>query len=94
MIKKVPILLLSGFSPLFAQDFLDPIYVTATRSQENESSSPYTSSYLDQNYLRENTHRTLPDAFQFTPGVLVQKPLLVTVRHSFADFRDARISSL
>ncbi len=73
MIKKTSLLLLSGISPLFAQDFLDPLYVTATRSEKKESSSPYTSSYLDQNFLTENTRRTLPDAFQFTPGVLVQK---------------------
>jgi hemoglobin/transferrin/lactoferrin receptor protein len=73
MFKKTSILILSGMSPLLAQDFLDPLYVTATRSEKKESTAPYATSYLDEDFLAENTRRTLPDAFQYTPGVLVQK---------------------
>ncbi len=73
MLKKTSLVLLSGASPLFAQDFLDPLVVTASRSEQKASSAPYTNSYLDAEYISENTRRTLPDALQYTPGVLVQK---------------------
>ncbi|HEX7261594.1 MAG TPA: TonB-dependent receptor plug domain-containing protein, partial [Luteolibacter sp.] len=73
MLQKTSILLISGISPLFAQDFLDPMFVTASRSQQSETTAPYTTSYLDADFLSDNTRRTLPDALQYTPGVLVQK---------------------
>ncbi len=73
MFKKTTIMLISGVSPLFAQDFLDPLFVTAARSEQSESAAPYTTAYLDADFLRENTRRTLPEALQYTPGVLVQK---------------------
>jgi hemoglobin/transferrin/lactoferrin receptor protein len=73
MLKKTSLLLLSGASPLVAQDFLDPLVVTASRSEQAASTSPYTGSYLDADFLSENRRRTLPEALQYTPGVLVQK---------------------
>lgn len=73
MLKKTSLMLLSGVTPLVAQDFLDPLVVTASRSEQAASSAPYTNRYLDADYISENTRRTLPDALQYTPGVLVQK---------------------
>ncbi len=58
---------------MLAQDFLDPLYVTATRTEQTESSAPYTTGYLDSTFLSDNTPRTVPDALQYIPGVLVQK---------------------
>lgn len=72
--RKISLLpLLALPSQLFAQNFLDPIIVTATRSTQTESSSPYTTHHLGGQELTENTRRTLPEALQYTPGVLVQK---------------------
>lgn len=73
MFKNTTIMLFAGASPLFAQDFLDPLFVTAARSEQSASTAPYTTAYLDADFLRENTRRTLPEALQYTPGVLVQK---------------------
>ena len=73
MLKKTSFVLLSGASPLLAQDFLDPLVVTASRSEQAESEVPYTTTYLDAEYISDNTRRTLPEALQYTPGVLVQK---------------------
>jgi hemoglobin/transferrin/lactoferrin receptor protein len=56
-----------------AQSFLDPLYVTAGRYAQPESTTPYTVSLLDADFLKNNTRRTLPDALQYVPGVLVQK---------------------
>ncbi len=73
MLKKTSILVISGISPLFAQDFLDPMFVTASRSEQPGTTAPYTTSYLDADFIADNTRRTLPDTLQYTPGVLVQK---------------------
>lgn len=70
-ISLFPLLVLPG--QLLAQNFLDPLVVTATRSEQTESSSPYTTHYLTAQELMENSRRTLPEALQYTPGVLVQK---------------------
>lgn len=58
---------------LQAQDILDPLIVTASRSEEKESDTPYTVEEIDKTFIEQNKRRTLPDALQFTPGVLVQK---------------------
>ena len=58
---------------LLAQNFLDPLVVTATRTAQKESSAAYTTHYVNAQDLAENTRRTLPEALQYTPGVLVQK---------------------
>ncbi|MFK7849778.1 MAG: TonB-dependent receptor plug domain-containing protein [Akkermansiaceae bacterium] len=56
-----------------AQDFLEPLIVTATRSELVAADVPYSVEVLDSNFIKENSRRTLPDALQYTPGVLVQK---------------------
>lgn len=56
-----------------AQDFLDPVIVTATRSEAQLSGVPYSATSVSAVDLSENTVRTLPDALRLTPGVLVQK---------------------
>ncbi len=58
---------------LHAQDILDPLIVTASRTETAESDTPYTVERIDAIFLQENTRRTLPEALQLTPGVLVQK---------------------
>lgn len=63
----------AAITPLAAQDLLDPLMVTATRVSEKESATPYSTEYLTAEYLRNNGRRTLPEALQYTPGVLVQK---------------------
>lgn len=72
--KKLLFLLLPlSASSAFAQDFLDPLIVTATRSDQEASESTYSTALMDADFIRDNTRRTLPDALQYTPGVLVQK---------------------
>jgi hemoglobin/transferrin/lactoferrin receptor protein len=73
MLKKTSFVLLSGIAPLFGQDFLDPLFVTATRSDQKASDAPYTTHYIDADFIRDQTRRTLPEALQYTPGILVQK---------------------
>ncbi len=70
-ISLFPLLVLP--SQLLAQNFLDPLVVTATRSEQTESRSPYTTHYLGEQELRENSRRSVAEALQYTPGVLVQK---------------------
>jgi hemoglobin/transferrin/lactoferrin receptor protein len=73
MLKKTALLVVTGATSLAAQDLLDPLVVTATRTPQAESDVPYTTSYLDADYIQDNDRRTLPDILQYTPGVLVQK---------------------
>jgi hemoglobin/transferrin/lactoferrin receptor protein len=67
-----PVLMGCG-SIAFAQNPLDPLVVTASRSEQPVREAPYSTAVISQEFLRENTRRTLPDALQYTPGVLVQK---------------------
>ncbi len=55
-----------------AQDLLNPLIVTATRTEE-EDEVPYTVEKISKELLQQQARRTLPEALQFTPGVLVQK---------------------
>ena len=73
MHKTTPLIFLIGLAPLQAQNLLDPLVVTAQRVATPLSDTPYSATSLDANYILENTRRTLPDALQYTPGVLVQK---------------------
>ncbi|MES2657300.1 MAG: TonB-dependent receptor [Verrucomicrobiota bacterium] len=73
MLKKTSFMLLSGASPLFAQDLLDPLIVTASRTEQAETTAPYTVDYIDAQFFEDNDRRTLPESLQYTPGVLVQK---------------------
>ncbi len=81
MIRKI---LLLPLLPLVAQaatpaastaepDALNPLIVTASRTEDEEKNVPYTVEEADAKYIEQNTRRTLPEALQFTPGVLVQK---------------------
>lgn len=67
------LLALALVAPLAAQDMLDPLVLTATRSASAEADLPFTVRTLDEEDLRDATRRTLPEALEFTPGVLVQK---------------------
>ncbi len=58
---------------LAAQDLLDPLFVTASRSLEPRSDAAYTVATVDEEQIGQNTRRTLPDALELVPGVLVQK---------------------
>jgi hemoglobin/transferrin/lactoferrin receptor protein len=72
--KSYPTLaLLAAITPLSAQDFLDPLVITATRSSTALGDVPYSGTYFSSEDFREYTVRTLPDALRYTPGVLVQK---------------------
>ena len=59
--------------PVFAQDFLNPLVVTASRTGRDLSDSAYSTSVLDADFLRDTGRRTMPEALQYVPGVLVQK---------------------
>jgi len=69
----IPLILLFAAIPISAQDFLDPLVVTATRTGMSAEDSPYAIELLDSDFIRESARRTIPDALQYTPGVLVQK---------------------
>lgn len=56
-----------------AQDLLEPLYVTASRSSQIIGDVPYSATYLDADDLAEDNRRTLPKALLYTPGVLVQQ---------------------
>ncbi len=58
---------------IHAQDALDPLILTASRTEIPESESPYWVDSIDQTYIQQNSRRTLPEALQFVPGVLIQK---------------------
>ena len=70
---KTPFLLVAASSLSFSQDFLDPLIVTASRIEQRENMVPYSTAYIDSEMIREEARRTLPEALQYTPGVLVQK---------------------
>ncbi len=73
MSRITPLVLLTAISPLIAQDFLSPLVVTASRTEESAQRAAYTMALIDSNFIRDETRRTLPDALLYTPGVLVQK---------------------
>ncbi|MEI6676635.1 MAG: TonB-dependent receptor [Verrucomicrobiota bacterium] len=68
-----PLILFAGLVPLHAQNLLDPLVVTAERVPSAVSDTPYAASSLDADFIHDTSRRTLPDALQYTPGVLVQK---------------------
>ncbi len=73
MLKSVFISTFSGFSLLSAQESLNPLIVTATRTAQSEKTVAYTTHTLGADFFQQNAVRTLPEAFQYVPGVLVQK---------------------
>jgi hemoglobin/transferrin/lactoferrin receptor protein len=60
-------------SAAMAQDVLDPLVVTASRTDLSLRDIAYTTSVLDSREIRDETRRTVPEALQLVPGVLVQK---------------------
>ena len=68
----LPLTLLASIVTGTAQDFLDPLVITATRS-ENTQFLPYSVANITEETMRDQARRTLPEALQYTPGVLVQK---------------------
>jgi hemoglobin/transferrin/lactoferrin receptor protein len=73
MRTRLPLALFSMSTTAFAQNFLDPLIVTASRTESSIGAAPYTGSHFSSEEFRENTVRTLPDALRYVPGVLVQK---------------------
>lgn len=73
LMKTPALLLAAAISPAAAQDFLNPLFVTASRFEQAESASAFSTSRIDADFILENNRRTLPDTLQYTPGVLVQK---------------------
>jgi len=69
----LPTVMLAALSSGHSQDFLEPMLVTASRLEQPESSAPFSTAYINADFIRDNNRRTLPEALQFTPGVLVQK---------------------
>lgn len=59
--------------PLFAQEMLPELVVTASRTNEKIEDVPYTTEVIDSDELLAKATRTLPQAFLDTPGVLVQQ---------------------
>ncbi len=59
--------------PLIAQEALPELVVTASRTTENTSETPYSAAVFTAEDLQKNAVRSLPDALSDTPGVLVQK---------------------
>lgn len=58
---------------LAGQDVLDPLLLTASRTLEPRSEATHTVSWIDEAQIEDNLRRTVPDALQLVPGVLVQK---------------------
>lgn len=70
---RIALVTVAAALPATAQDYLDPLVITATRTASPLLEVPYTLEVVDAGFIRDNTLRTLPEALQFTPGVLVQK---------------------
>lgn len=73
MKDTIPIILFAGLSPLHAQNLLDPLVVTGSRIETALSETPYSAARIDADFIRDTERRTIPDALQYTSGVLVQK---------------------
>jgi hemoglobin/transferrin/lactoferrin receptor protein len=72
MKTPLSLLLFAAITSVSAQDFLDPLVITASRSEQNRF-LPYSVATISKDWMRDQARRTLPDALQYTPGVLVQK---------------------
>ena len=70
---RLALLLLSAGVPLMAQDFLEPLVVTTGRIDQAVEDAPYTVDFIDGGVFTEGGRRSLPEALEHVPGVLVQK---------------------
>lgn len=59
--------------PLFAQEELPEMVVTASRTSRPLLELPYSATTITARQIEEFNDRTIPEALEFTPGVLVQK---------------------
>ena len=66
-------LLFFACAPLAAQDFLEPLVVTTGRVDRAVDDVPYTVDYIDGSVFTAGGRRSLPEALEHVPGVLVQK---------------------
>lgn len=73
MNQTAPLLLLASLAQLAAQDVLKPLFVTAARSPGQRADAPYATDSINDAFIWQEARRTLPEALQYTPGVLVQK---------------------
>jgi len=73
MLKAAFLFTLAGIHFLTAQELLNPLVITATRTAQLEKNVPYTTHLLSADFLQNHSVRTLPEAFQYVPGVLMQK---------------------
>ncbi|MDP4845705.1 MAG: TonB-dependent receptor [Akkermansiaceae bacterium] len=71
--KFALLLAVAQIAPLLGQDFLEPLIVTASRSEKPNDETPYSATSFSSEDLSGKSVRTLPDALAYTPGVLVQK---------------------
>lgn len=61
------------FTAATATEILDPLIVSSRGLDESASEVPYTSTTVTEDFINDNLSRTIPDALQLTPGVMVQK---------------------
>ena len=74
MFRPIPILCcVFAAGPLLGQDLLEPLYVTASRSEQVITDVPYSANLITAEDIEDNERRTLPKALLYTPGVLVQQ---------------------
>lgn len=66
-------LLAAAATPALCQNLLDPLIVTAARSEQATRQAAYTTATISSEFIDQHTRRTLPEALQYTPGVLVQE---------------------
>lgn len=71
--RRFSLLILSSALPLTAQTSLDEVIVTASRTEENPADIAFSSEVITAQEFRDESFRTLPEAFALTPGVSVQK---------------------
>lgn len=78
--QKSLLITIAGLSalPLSAQQELNPLFVTASRQNEEMKDVPYSLDTLSKEFIQESQFRSLPETLQYTPGVLIQK---TTVGH-------------
>jgi len=70
---RMAALLFAAALPAAAQNFLQPLIVSADRIGVDPADAAYSVAVFDSQFIADNNRRTLPEVLQLTPGVLVQK---------------------